>query len=108
MAFIRKRLSSDHRLDGKCYSYQLIETFREGGKVKQRVLANLGRSPTIADAIEWERAFIQRTKTGIKTKMPFLGVEVMRHLTASIAESEAYITKLEGLQAVKPRRNFVV
>jgi hypothetical protein len=37
-------------------SHQVIETYREGGKVKQRVLANLGSCTTLAEAIEqWPR-----------------------------------------------------
>ena len=40
MAFIRKRGNS----------HQLIETYREDGKVKQRVLANLGPFDNIEEA----------------------------------------------------------
>jgi hypothetical protein len=44
--FIRKRGGS----------HQLIETYRDHGKVKQRQIANLGPCETIADAIDyWER-----------------------------------------------------
>lgn len=43
MAFIRRRKS-----DYGGGSHQLIETYRNGGKVRQRVLANLGRHVTIA------------------------------------------------------------
>jgi hypothetical protein len=44
--FIRQRGSS----------HQVIETYRQGGKVKQRVLANLGSCTTLAEAIEqWPR-----------------------------------------------------
>lgn len=42
MAFIRKR----------GHLHQLIETYREGGKVKQRVLANLSIANTIPEAIK--------------------------------------------------------
>jgi hypothetical protein len=47
MAFIRRRLSG--KQDGR-YSYQILESYREGAKIKQRVLYNLGPSPTIASA----------------------------------------------------------
>jgi hypothetical protein len=40
MAFIRRK--------GK--GYALVETYREGGKVRQRVLAYLRGSPTLAEA----------------------------------------------------------
>ncbi len=49
MAFIRKRISPTGR---RTPSYQVIETYREGGKVKQRVLANLGRFSTVEEALE--------------------------------------------------------
>jgi len=42
MAFIRQRGNS----------HQLIETYREGGTVKQRILANLGPHRTLEDAIQ--------------------------------------------------------
>jgi len=42
--FIRKRSG------GKNPSCQLIETFRDGGKVKQRIVANLGRHDNLIDA----------------------------------------------------------
>jgi hypothetical protein len=51
MAFIRERLSSKQE---ESYSYQIIETYREGGKVKQRVLYNMGPSPTIKAALEMQ------------------------------------------------------
>ncbi len=49
MAFIRKRISPTGR---RTPSYQVIETYREGGKVNQRVLANLGRFSTVEEALE--------------------------------------------------------
>jgi hypothetical protein len=44
--FIRRRRSTKH------VSHQIIETYREGGKVKQRVIYNLGRHPTIEEALK--------------------------------------------------------
>ena len=46
MAFIRCRQSN------RAKSYQFVETYREDGKVKQRVLANLGPHPTVELALE--------------------------------------------------------
>jgi hypothetical protein len=48
VAFIRKRISPSRR---QTPSYQVIETYREDGKVKQRVLANLGCNPTPEKAL---------------------------------------------------------
>jgi hypothetical protein len=44
--FIRKRHSSI-----RTASYQVIETYRENGRVRQRLLANLGPHPTIEEAL---------------------------------------------------------
>ena len=50
--FIRKRGQSR----------QLIETYRDHGKVKQRSIANLGRCETIPDAIAyWEGKLTEMT-----------------------------------------------
>jgi hypothetical protein len=51
MAFVRRRASSK-----KHNSFQLIETYRENGKVRQRVLLNLGRSATIPLAPIYSRS----------------------------------------------------
>jgi hypothetical protein len=45
MAFIRRRKST------LSWSYQVIETYREGGKVHQRVLANLGECSSIDERL---------------------------------------------------------
>jgi len=55
MAFIRKRLSSVHRLYGERYSFQVIETYREAGKVKHRVLANLHGCDSIEKALQFTK-----------------------------------------------------
>jgi len=52
MAFIRRRLSQS-------YSYQIIETYRAAGKVKQRVLCNVGPSPTIERALDVQLAALE-------------------------------------------------
>jgi hypothetical protein len=46
MAFVRKRRSSRHRS-----SFQVIECFRDGARVRQRTLLNLGASATLEQAI---------------------------------------------------------
>jgi hypothetical protein len=50
MAFIRRRQSS-WKQHYTWYSFQLIETYRDGGKVRQRVLWNIGTAQSAADAI---------------------------------------------------------
>jgi len=59
MAFIRKRISPSLK---RTPSYQVIETYREDGKVKQRVLANLGCNPTPEKALSEFRKELEVTK----------------------------------------------
>jgi hypothetical protein len=59
MAFIRKRISPSRR---QTPSYQVIETYREDGKVKQRVLANLGCNPTPEEALSEFRKELMVTR----------------------------------------------
>lgn len=63
MAFIRKRISPSQK---KTPSYQVIETYREGGKVKQRVLANLGCYPTPEKALSEFRRQLHSTRAIIE------------------------------------------
>jgi hypothetical protein len=56
MAFIRGRRTGNLEWDGQrlvemIRSYQVIETYREGGKVRQRVLANLGPYRAVDEAL---------------------------------------------------------
>ena len=51
MAFVRKRLSSVRAYTW--YSYQFIESYRDGGKVRQRVLCNIGTARSARQAAQW-------------------------------------------------------
>ncbi len=71
MAFVRTK-----RVGGREY-YQLVESYRENDKVRQRVLAHLGRSPTVEAAIEdleryeraeRERGWTMHPKTRVKLR----------------------------------------
>ena len=73
MAFIRKRLSSRMKYY-RWYSFQWIETYRASGKVKQRVLANLGTFRSGAHAaqlieesgcVRWRRPVPEEYRTEI-------------------------------------------
>ncbi len=46
MAYVRKK-----KVDGREY-HQLVESYREDGKVRQRVLAHLGRYATVDEALD--------------------------------------------------------
>jgi hypothetical protein len=105
MAFIRRRLSSDNE-DGRSYSHQLIETYREGGKVKQRILANLGNAPTIADALERAKGEFQGLKTRMKTNpyIRLLDREHVQYLVGVVTRLEARIAELERLQGAASKK----
>ena len=49
--FIRKRVNHSKRY-GNTERYQVLESYREGGKVKQRVICALGLCPTPEKALE--------------------------------------------------------
>jgi hypothetical protein len=63
MLFIRKRSSSKNR---QTFSYQVIETYRAQGRMKQRVVANLGQCPTVEAALEVERANFAKIRQQIE------------------------------------------
>lgn len=50
--FIRKRTRYSKQKGYETESYQVVESYREGGKVKQRVIINLGKHPTCTAALE--------------------------------------------------------
>ena len=54
--FIRRRLSKNK--SGFTETYRLIETYHEGGKVKQRTICNLGRDATLEEALENTRSLV--------------------------------------------------
>ena len=58
--FVRKKTSRG----GKTI-YQLVETARIGGKVRQRVIAHLGESACLAEAIETCEANLERAKQNL-------------------------------------------
>jgi hypothetical protein len=70
MAFIRKRHSSNHRLYGDIYSYQLIETYRENGKVKQRVICNLHGCETVEQALEIAKEHLEDYRKTVARGVP--------------------------------------
>ncbi len=58
--FIRKRTYKTKY--GISESYQAIETYRENGKVKQKILANLGRFPTPERALEDAKLYLRKSE----------------------------------------------
>ena len=83
--FIRMRQSTKHP------SYQIIETYREGGKVKQRVIYNLGHHPTIEEAL---KAKYRSLKMLQEMRVP------IGSIGAAIADHKADIANLEAIACV--------
>jgi hypothetical protein len=108
MPFIRKRFSSNRRY-GETYSYQVIETYRVAGQVKQRVLANLGRFATIVEALSHARENLLRWNTApaptgwsaryrrvLRQRLE----DQLRERAERIAQLEARISLLAHLESV--------
>lgn len=104
MAFIRKRYSGKYRGRDN-YSYQVIETYREGGKVKQRVLINLGPSPTIEQALERARKGIEFwTREAQGRGLPFPDSDPThwrRSAQETVSRLHAYLEELEAVVSRK-------
>jgi hypothetical protein len=72
VAYVRKKKV------GKYEYYQLVEGYRENGKVRQRVLAHLGRDSTVEGAAaRWERqaAYCRSRAKDLEWSAPLLRVD---------------------------------
>jgi hypothetical protein len=99
---------------GQTY-YQLVEGRREGGKVRQRIVAALGRSPTIEGSIaDLKRALTRlrrkRSRLDFPTSCSKVHAARLARLDANIAERAARVELLSGILKqgdVAPYRNVV-
>jgi hypothetical protein len=107
MAYVRKKRVK--RQSGKATSfyrdapeyytyYQLVEGYRENGKVRQRVLAHLGRYPTVEGAIE----SLQRRHDAYSRRAERLAADPRRAYRAGPNKQKAaeYAERLRQLQSV--------
>ena len=93
MAFVRKRGDS----------HQLIETYRAGGKVKQRVIANLGHSTTPEEALRHDRVQLQtweRILARAEQRGPRGGGRLKKSHQKTLAEHRRRVEKWRGRVAV--------
>ena len=111
MAFIRKRISPTRR---QTPSYQLIETYRESGKVRQRVLANLGRHPTVDEALDAARGhvgmdeeFLAMCERGYNRAGRRLGSKDYDRAVTRLAKSRAELEHLEAVVSETPQRRGI-
>ena len=96
--FIRCRKSN------QSMSYQLMESYRDGGKVRHRVLANLGRYPTIDEALHAFRERVARREgsmalyeRGYNNAGRRLTEEDHQHALAQLARARAELARIEAV-----------
>ncbi len=65
MFFVRKRTYRTKK-HGVRESYRVIETYREAGKIRQRVICNLGHYATPELALEREKKSVERERQDMK------------------------------------------
>ena len=106
MSFIRCRTSKTQR-GGETKSYQLIKTYRDSGKVRQRVLANLGSHPTVEEALEHTRTAVEWTRGALarrEARGPRGGGRMVRSFERDLAWWRARLEReevqLRALEAV--------
>jgi hypothetical protein len=96
--FIRKRRSS-----AQADSYQVIETYRENGGVRQRVLANLGPHPTIEEALATfgqEAAALESYLKVFKSPLAIQGTKwELNRVKSKIARLEAVTGRAQEMVA---------
>ena len=84
MSFVRKRGSS----------HQLIESYREGGKVRQRVIANLGPWATPEEALHGWAPYVERLESKLRDREEHLAA-ADRHVAAMDIEPARYLDRDE-------------
>ncbi len=101
--FIRRRISPSNR---RTLSYQLIESYREGGKIRQRVIACLGPHSTIEAALEATRGEIASARAALKQGMPAARKRgaIMRRL----ARAKKLLATLESVVSSKHTRTCIL
>ena len=104
--FIRKRLSS---LKPNTFSYQVLESYRQDGKIKLRLICNLGKhaSPVASEAytrqLEGLEAEIKNPPQRYLTGQRIPPVEQLKHQAGRIAYAERTRRRIEELRGVVAR-----
>jgi hypothetical protein len=76
--------------------YYLVETYREGGKVRQRTLAYLGKYPTVEEALTRLPVDIERRKNDVLPKLCRWRDEAQAAYQELIARAEKPLVIKEG------------
>jgi hypothetical protein len=88
MAFIRHKRTSAGTV------YQVVRSYRDGGRVRQPVLCSLGRWASVGAARDFERKQLAADER--LTALP--GGESSPWLTQQLAEHRARVAQLETIQ----------
>ena len=89
MAFIRRKRTSGGTV------YQVVRSYRDGGRVRQQVLLSLGYKATLTSALAQERQQLAAAER--LTHLP--GSEASPWLRDQLARHRARIADLERVQA---------
>jgi hypothetical protein len=88
MAFIRHKRSSAGTV------YQVVRSYRDGGRVRQQVLCSLGRWATVEAALAYERKQLAAAER--LTQLP--GSEASPWLAQQLTAHRARVAQLETVQ----------
>jgi hypothetical protein len=105
MSFIRKRRTGYMTREPR-YSFQVIETYREGHKVRQRVLGNLGPYPSVDQALAGWRAKVAACEASLQPAR-FRGgrrswIAHVARKTGELRRAKASLAQLETLRSFHP------
>jgi hypothetical protein len=113
MAFIRRRMYPEEKRKGRWKAaarYQLVATYREGGKVKQRV-ASLGKHPTVEEALHAFRKSVAGWEGALARNEEARGWRAHRRrdkrraeINADLALARARLAKVEAVVSTTSRR----
>jgi len=95
--FIRKRtykLKSGRITE----SYQVIESYRENGKVKQRTIANLNRFSNPVKALEYAQMRLEWAKRRYNKPIPWSRLRRTKHFTRKEHRERKIRERLEQVQ----------
>jgi hypothetical protein len=117
VTFIRKRLYPEELRKGRYKAearYQLVQTYREGGKVRQRV-ASLGEYPTAEEALHafrqsvasWEKA-LAKNEVAEGWKAHRRRGQRRAEITTLLAKARDKLARLEAVVSTMPCHNDIV
>jgi len=95
--FIRKRLSSRSKRGRPGFSHQVLESYRHDGKIKHRVICNLGPHATPEEALEACVAELEALQNPPECQSP---TDELRGQADRMRRAEQTRRQIEELKAV--------